>query len=75
MLLTILSYRLPGLTGAVHTVLRVLLLVVALLTALALVVAVLLAVAPYLPQLIVGASVIMAYAMATMPQARKAARP
>ena len=74
MFLTIV-YRLPGLPGAVTTACKALLWAVALLVALALVVAVLLAVSPYLPQLMVGASVIMAYAMATMPQPRKAAQP
>ena len=33
------------------------------------------AVAPVLPQMMMATSVIMAYAMATMPQARKAAQP
>ena len=47
MLLTILSYRLPGLPGAVHTMFRALVWAVALLTALALVVAVCMAVAAF----------------------------
>ena len=67
MFLTIV-YRLPGLPGAVHTALLALLWAVALLVALALVVAVLVTVAPVLPQLMVAMSVIMAYALATMPR-------
>ena len=70
-MLTTIAFRFPGLPGAVHTALQALLWAVALLLALALVVAVCMAVAPYLPQLMVGASVIMAYSMATMPQPRK----
>jgi hypothetical protein len=75
MMLSIIAFRFPGLPTAIHTAWQALLWAVALLVALALVVAVLLAVSPYLPQLMVGASVIMAYAMATMPQPRKAAQP
>ena len=70
MLLTIVSYRLPGLPGAAHTALRVLLLVVAMLAALALVVAVLVAVAPVLPQLATAAAIIGGYAMLTMPRSK-----
>ena len=75
MILSIIAFRFPGLPGAVSLSFRALLWAVALLVALALVVAVCMAVAPYLPQLMIAMSVIMAYAMATMPQARKAAQP
>ena len=74
-MLMAITYLLPGLPGAIHTALQALVWAVALLVALALVVAVCMAVAPFLPQLMVGASVVMAYAMATMPQARKAVQP
>jgi hypothetical protein len=70
MLLTIVSYRLPGLTGAAHTALRVMLLTLALLAAVALVVAVCMAVAPHLPTLLVGVAVTGLYAVATYPKAK-----
>jgi hypothetical protein len=73
MLLTIVSFRYPGLTGVAHTALRVLLLTVALLAALALVVAVCMALAPYLPTLLVGVAVSGLYAVATCP--RRAVQP
>jgi hypothetical protein len=68
MLLTIVSFRYPGLTGVAHTALRVLLLTVALLAALALCVAVAVAVAPHLPTLLVGVAVTGLYAVATCPR-------
>jgi hypothetical protein len=70
MLLTIVSHRLPGLPGAAHTALRVLLLVVAMLAALALGVAVLVAVAPVLMQMATAAAIIGGYAMLTYPKAK-----
>ncbi len=70
MLLTIVSFRYPGLTGGALTALRVMLLTVALLAALALVVAVLVAVAPVLPQLATAAAIIGGYAMLTMPRSK-----
>jgi hypothetical protein len=70
MLLTIVSYRYPGLPGAVHTALRVLLLSVALLAALALVVAVAVTVGPVLMQLATAAAIIGGYAMLTQPRKR-----
>lgn len=74
-MLMAITYLFPGLPGAVSTACKALLWAVALLVALALVVAVCMAVAPVLPQLMIAMSVIMGYAMATMPQPRKAARP
>ncbi len=70
MLFTIVSFRCPGLPGAAHTALRVMLLTVALLAALALVVAVAVAVAPVLPQLVLTAAIIITYAMLTQPRKR-----
>ena len=70
MLLTIVSYRLPGLPGAAHTALRVLLLVVAMLAAVSLAVAVCMAVVPVLPQLVLTAAIIITYAMLTQPRKR-----
>lgn len=68
MLLAIVSYRLPVLSGAVNTALRALLWAVALLAALALCVAVLVAVAPVVPELMMATSITMAYALMTMPR-------
>ena len=73
MLLTIVSFRYPGLPGMLHAALQALLLVVALLAALALVVAVAVAVAPVLMQMATAAAIIGGYAMLTMP--RKAVQP
>jgi|LakMenE18May11ns_1017448.scaffolds.fasta_scaffold9842189_3 uncharacterized protein YqgC (DUF456 family) len=71
LLTTIVSHRLPGLPGAAHTALRILLLTVALLlAALALVVAVCMAVVPVLPQLVLTAAIIITYAMLTQPRKR-----
>jgi hypothetical protein len=68
MLLTIVSFRYPGLPGAVHTALQALLLTVALLAAVSLVVAVCMAVAPHLPMLATGTFVTIGYAMLTQPR-------
>ena len=76
MILSIIAFRFPGLPTAIHTALQALLWAVALLVALALVVAVLLA--EKFQNLEIsrfGASVVMAYAMATMPQPRKVVQP
>jgi hypothetical protein len=70
MLLTIVSYRLPGLPGAVHTALRVLLLAVTMLAAVALGVAVLVVLMPHLPTLLVGVAVTGLYAMLTQPRSK-----
>lgn len=64
MILSIIAYRFPGLSGAVHTALR------ALLVAVALSVAVLVAVAPYLPQLMAAAFIVGGYAVVTYPKAK-----
>jgi hypothetical protein len=69
MLLTIL-YRLPGLPGAVRTLVLALIWSIALLAALALVVAVCMAVAPHLPMLATAAAIIGGYAMLTMPRSK-----
>lgn len=66
------TYLLPGLPGAVSAALRALMWAIALVAALALCVAVLVAVAPYLPTLLVGVAVTLAYAVVTYP--RKAVR-
>lgn len=68
MILTILSYRFPGLPGAVHAAMQALLLAVALVAALAFAVAVCVAVAPYLPQLAAAAFIVGGYAVATYPR-------
>jgi hypothetical protein len=68
MLLTIVSFRYPGLPGAVRTLVLALIWSIALLAALALVVAVLVAVAPHLPTLAAGTSVTGLYAVATCPR-------
>jgi hypothetical protein len=70
MLLTILSYRFPGLPGAVRTLVLALIWSIALLAAVLLVVAVCMAVAPHLPQLATAAAIIGGYAMLTMPRAK-----
>jgi hypothetical protein len=70
MLLTIVSFRYPGLPGAVHTALQALLLTVAMLAAVSLVVAVCMAVAPHLPMLATAAAIIGGYAMLTMPRSK-----
>ncbi len=71
LLTTIVSHRLPGLPGAAHTALRILLLTVALLlAALALVVAVLVVLMPHLPVLATAAAIIGGYAVATYPKAK-----
>ena len=70
MLLTIVSFRYPGLTGGALTALRVMLLTVALLAALALVVAVLVVLMPHLPVLATAAAIIGGYAVATYPKAK-----
>ncbi len=70
MILTILSYRFPGLPGAVHAAMQALLLAVVLVATLALSVAVLVAVAPVLPQLMAGVGVTGLYAVATCPKAK-----
>jgi hypothetical protein len=71
-MLLIVSFRYPGLPGAAHTALRVLLLAAAWSAAcpaaLALVVAVCVAVAPHLPTLAAGTSVTGLYAVATCPR-------
>ena len=70
MLLTIVSFRYPGLSGAVSVALQALLLTLALLAALALVVAVLVVLMPHLPVLATAAAIIGGYAVATYPKAK-----
>jgi hypothetical protein len=70
MLLTIILYRHPGLSGAVSVALQALLLTLALLAALALVVAVLVVIMPHLPMLATAAAIIGGYAMLTYPKAK-----
>ena len=69
-MLLIVSFRYPGLPGAVSVALQALLLTVALLAAVSLVVAVAVAVAPVLMQLATAAAIVGGYAMLTMPQAK-----
>jgi hypothetical protein len=71
MILTILSYRLPGLPGTLHTALQALLWAVGLLATLALCVAVCVAVAPVLPQLAAAAFIVGGYAGLTYPRSKK----
>jgi hypothetical protein len=70
MLLAIVSYRYPGLPGAVHTAFQALLLTLAMLAALALAVTVCMAVAPVLMQMATAAAIIGGYAMLTYPKAK-----
>ena len=70
MLLTIVSFRYPGLSGAVSVALQALLLTLALLAALALGVAVLVVLMPHLPMLAAAAAIIGGYAMLTMPRSK-----
>jgi hypothetical protein len=69
MLLTI-FYRLPGLPGAAHTALHVLLLTVAMLAAVIAGVAVLVVIMPHLPTLVLATAIIGGYAMLTQPRKR-----
>ncbi len=70
MLLTIVSFRCPGLPGAAHTALHVLLLVVAMLAAVSLGVAGLVVIMPHLPMLATASAIIGGYAVATYPKAK-----
>jgi hypothetical protein len=72
MLLTIVSFRYPGLPGAAHTALRILLMTVAMLATVIAGVAVLVVIMPYLPALLVGAAVTGLYAMLTQPRSKAA---
>jgi hypothetical protein len=70
MILTIFSFRYPGLCRGVHTTLLALTWSITLLAALALAVAVCMAVAPYLPTFALAAATIGGYAMLTMPRSK-----
>ena len=72
LLTTIVSHRLPGLPGAAHTALRILLMTVAMLATVIAGVAVLVVIMPYLPALLVGAAVTGLYTMLTQPRSKAA---